>query len=283
MFYGILYTEVMQMKKTISILVMILVAVGLMIPSVHAAKITVPVSIGKTVIDGVLIEDTTFVPFDTVCEVLGASRITWDPATDIVAAECRGITVASREWASFIEANGRCFYTGPYCRSIGGMLYVPIRPLAKAFDADVIWHEDSFSVTVVDHGRVCKSGDEVYPVDAVKWLSRIIYAEANIEPMQGKLAVGNVIMNRVASSEFPNTIYGVIFDRKFGTQFTPVANGMIYNSASDDCRRAAMLVLEGYSMNGDALYFMNAEKANNLWVKYNRPYLFTIGEHSFYA
>ena len=69
------------------------------------------------------------------------------------------------------------------------------------------------------------------------WLSRILYAEANTEPLAGKIAVGNVIMNRVKSPEFPDTIYSVIFDRKYGVQFTPVANGSVYNNANEECER----------------------------------------------
>lgn len=68
-------------------------------------------------------------------------------------------------------------------------------------------------------------------------------------------------MNRVDSPEFPNTIYSVIFDRKYGVQFTPVANGSIYNSANAECERAAKMVLEGTSVDNEVLYFMNAAAA----------------------
>lgn len=270
------------MKKILSVIFAAVMLAMLICIPVHAENRRIPVSIGNTTIDGVLIEDTTFVPFDTFCYAMGADSVTWNSKTDIVSASCRGIVIESKEWASYIEANGRCFYTGPYCRSIGGMLYVPVRPLAKAFDAEVIWNGDNYSVRIIDGGGVCESGDSYYWDGAVMWLSRIIYAEANTEPLLGKIAVGNVIMNRVNSSEFPNTIYSVIFDRKYGIQFTPVANGSIYNSANAECERAAKMVLEGTSVDDEALYFMNAAAASNLWVKNNREYRFSIGSHSFY-
>ena len=69
-----------------------------------------------------------------------------------------------------------------------------------------------------------------YRPDEVLWLSRIIIAESRGESLLGQIAVGNVVLNRVKSRDFPNTIYGVIFDRKYGVQFTPVANGTIYNT-----------------------------------------------------
>ena len=270
------------MKKMLSVmLAAVMLAILICIP-VHAGNRQIPVYIGNTTVEGVLIEDTTFVPFDTFCYAMGADSVTWDPKTNVVSASCRGIVIESKEGVSYIEANGRCFYTGPYCRPIDGMLYVPVRPLAKAFDAEVIWNGDNYSVQIIDGGGVCESGDSYYWDGAVMWLSRIIYAEANTEPMLGKIAVGNVIMNRVDSPEFPNTIYSVIFDRKYGVQFTPVANGSIYNSANAECERAAKMVLEGTSVDNEVLYFMNAAAASNLWVKNNREYRFSIGSHSFY-
>lgn len=270
------------MKKMLSILfAAVLLAVLICVP-VHAENRQIPVYIGNETVNGVLIENTTFVPFDIFCEAMDADSITWDPKTNVVSASCRGIVIESKDGASYIEANGRCFYTGLSCRSIDGMLYVPVRPLAKAFDAEVIWNGDNYSVKIIDGGGVCESGDSYYWDGAVMWLSRIIYAEANTEPLLGKIAVGDVIMNRVNSSEFPNTIYSVIFDRKYGVQFTPVANGSIYNSANAECERAAKMVLEGTSVDHEILYFMNASAASNLWVKNNREYCFSIGKHSFY-
>lgn len=270
------------MKKMLSCLIAVVMLAALVCLPVHAADRAIPVYIGSRTVEGVLIEDTTFVPFDTFCYEMGADTVTWDPETDVVSAFCRGIVIESKEWASYVEANGRCFYTGPACRSIGGMLYVPVRALAKAFDAEVIWNAENFSVEILDRGGVCESGDTYYWDGAVMWLSRIIYAEANTEPLTGKIAVGNVIMNRVNSPEFPDTIYSVIFDREYGVQFTPVANGSVYNNANAECERAAKMVLEGTTVSEDALYFMNVAAASNLWVQNNREYLFTIGNHSFY-
>ncbi len=270
------------MKKMLSSLLTAALAAVLLCLPVRAETRSVPVYIGGRTVEGILIEDTTFVPFDTFCYEMGADTVTWDPETDVVSAFCRGIVIESKEWASYVEANGRCFYTGPSCRSIGGMLYVPVRALAAAFDAEVIWNAENFSVELLDGGGVCESGDTYYWDGAVMWLSRILYAEAGAEPLAGKIAVGNVILNRVESPAFPDTIYSVIFDREYGVQFTPVANGSIYNDADEECIRAAKMVLEGVSVSDDALYFMNAATADSRWIEENCEYLFTIGNHSFY-
>jgi N-acetylmuramoyl-L-alanine amidase len=130
--------------------------------------------------------------------------------------------------------------------------------------------------------RRLKSAEQFYAEDAVYWLSRIISAEARGEDLRGKIAVGNVVLNRVRSTQFPNTIYGVIFDKKYGTQFAPTANGTIYNTPTADSIIAAKMCLEGYSLSSEILYFVNPQKAPNSWISKTRSHVFTVGNHAFY-
>ena len=249
---------------------------------VSAANATIPVQMGNTVLEGVLIEEKTYVSLVDFGRAVDPSAKLLSTTGGIHKISARGITVSAQLWNSYIEANGRCFYTDTTCRLIDGELYVPIRPLAYIFNVDVKWNDATRSVTLVDRSGVCLSGDKVYWDGAVLWLSRIIYAESRGEPLLGKIAVGNVVMNRVASPQYPNTIYGVIFDRKYGTQFTPVATGAIYNTPTDECIRAAKMVLEGTSVSDDILFFMNPRIATSSWISKNRPFAFSIGNHSFY-
>jgi len=117
--------------------------------------------------------------------------------------------------------------------------------------------------------------------DDLLWLARIIEAEAGNEPYEGKLAVGSVIINRVKSNEFPSTIYGVIFDSKYGVQFTPTANGTIYNKPSEESNRAAVEILKGNIYNNEILYFVNHDISNSKWFE-TKKYVFKIGNHTFY-
>ena len=103
------------------------------------------------------------------------------------------------------------------------------------------------------------------------------------ESFEGKLAVGNVVLNRVNSSMFPNTVYGVIFDFSCGVQFTPAANGTVYNTPSADSVEAAKQCLDGKNVVGNALFFMNGAIAQSAWISNNRTYIMTIGNHQFYA
>jgi len=119
--------------------------------------------------------------------------------------------------------------------------------------------------------------------DSLYWLGRIVYAEAGAEPYKGQVAVANVILNRVRSSKFPDTVYGVIFEYYKGIpQFSPVADGTIYNTPSKTAMKAAQDAANGYAPVGDALYFFNPDKAVGSWIRNTRTYITTIGGHAFY-
>lgn len=122
-----------------------------------------------------------------------------------------------------------------------------------------------------------------YNTGDIYWLARIIEAEAGGEPYEGKVAVGNVILNRVNSKEFPNTIYNVIFEY-YGSipQFSPVADGTIYNTPSQESIDAAKDSLNGMRPVGNSTYFFNPNKAAGTWIVKNKSYVSRIGGHVFY-
>lgn len=118
----------------------------------------------------------------------------------------------------------------------------------------------------------------------IYWLARLIEAEAGGEPYNGKVAVGNVVMNRVKSSLFPNTVKGVIFEYYKGIpMFSPVDNGTIYNTPSQASINAARAAYSGQKPVGNATYFYNPDIAKSSWIARNKTYITTIGEHAFYA
>lgn len=154
--------------------------------------------------------------------------------------------------------------------------------ISKALSIEVVWDSDRRTVVLTDTGDTLLSADKFYNSSDLYWLSRIISAESAGEPLTGKIAVGNVVLNRKASPSYPNTIYGVIFDRKGGTQFTPAAIGTIYNSPTAESIMAAKICLEGYSIDQNILFFMNPRIATNNWISKNRPFAFRIANHDFY-
>lgn len=115
------------------------------------------------------------------------------------------------------------------------------------------------------------------------WLSRIIHAESESEPYEGKMAVGNVVLNRVNSRDFPNTVKGVIFEYFQGIpQFSPVAEGTIYNTPSQASIEAAKNALNGVKPVGSSTYFFNPDKSAGKWIVANKTYVKRIGNHVFY-
>ena len=121
-----------------------------------------------------------------------------------------------------------------------------------------------------------------YSEEDLLWLAKIVEAEAQGETYPSKLGVANVIINRRDSGQYPSTIKEVIFDKRFGVQFTPTANGAVYNTPSASSFIAAMEALEGRNNASDTLFFMNPHLATSNWISNNRQYAFTIGGHSYY-
>ncbi len=122
-----------------------------------------------------------------------------------------------------------------------------------------------------------------YTSEDLYWLSRIVNAEARGESYQAKVAVANVILNRVASKEYPDTIKSVIFDKKFGVQFQPVSNNAIYQAPSQECTNAALEALENADKKtSGALFFINPRIAQSSWVSSNRKFAFRLENHDFY-
>ena len=157
-----------------------------------------------------------------------------------------------------------------------------MRPLARALGLEVKWNDATRSVDLTRSNSTLLSGTSFYKSDEVLWLSRIIEAEAGGESFEGKIAVGNVVLNRVKSPLYPNTIYQVIFDFKHGIQFTPAYTGTIYNTPSTDSVIAAKVCLDGYEIAPGVLFFFNPRIATSSWISQNRPYAMTIGNHDFY-
>ncbi len=210
------------------------------------------------------------------------AKVTYTSYNRTITVKTDKLTLTAKDGASYIVANGRYLFTSTPIYMKNGRMYAPLLLMAKAFDAKASWSNATSSFNIARGSGGILSGDKYYREDEVYWLSKIINAEAGGEIMIGKIAVGNVVLNRTRSSSFPNTIYGVIFDTKNGVQFSPVANGMIYKTPNSDSIIAAKICLEGYTISYDILYFVNPVYAPNSWASKNRSYFDKIGNHVFY-
>lgn len=108
-------------------------------------------------------------------------------------------------------------------------------------------------------------------------LSCCVYGEARGESYTGKVAIAAVVLNRVKSSRFPNTISGVIYQNG---AFTCVADGQINMGTNDECTRAAQDALNGWDPTYGSIYYYNPKTATNAWIR-SRPVVVTIGNHIF--
>lgn len=111
----------------------------------------------------------------------------------------------------------------------------------------------------------------------VNLLARAIYGEARGEPYTGQVAVGAVILNRVKSSKFPNTIAGVIYQ---SGAFDAVSDGQINLTPDSTAKKAAQDALNGWDPSYGAIYYFNPSTATNKWI-WSRPLTVTIGKHRF--
>ena len=221
---------------------------------------------------------TTYVSLRTVAGLLAPeAEVSWEDGAAWVRGD--GLTLCARPGDLWLTVNDRALYIPGGVLAEDGRVLVPIRVLAEALGGTVDWSREEGVTLTVGGGR---PNPPAYTRDELYWMSRIISAESRGEPLLGKLAVGTVVLNRVASEEFPDTIYDVIFDTKWGVQFQPVANGTVYNEPTAESVLAAKLVLDGARVAGDSLYFLAPHLTDNHWTMENREFVVTIGCHWFY-
>lgn len=245
-----------------------------------AATITVAGTALPSTVHTFVVNGSTYVPLRAVAQLLDpTASVTWKNGTAYVTSS--KLSLSAKPGDCWIEANGRYFYLPDGVKLVNGSVMVHVRALASAMGGSVSWNSSTGAITV--HRGSGAPAAASYSENDLYWLARIISAESQGEPMKGKIAVGTVVLNRVASSQFPNSVYDVIFDTQWGVQFTPVSNGTVYNTPTAESVIAAKLCLEGAREAGSALYFLDPSQSSNLWVMNNRTYVTTIGCHRFYA
>ncbi len=241
---------------------------------------------GRRILSGQVadIGGTVYVPVQRFAELFGSFKTTYIAATEEVTVTGKNLKIHVRAGDDHITVNDRIFYAPTKVLSLGGWIFVPLEQMSRALNANVRIRRGYYDayITSGDPTAVATAA-EYYDAADLYWLSRIISAEAQGEPFRGQIAVGNVVLNRVESAEFPNTVKGVVFDRQYGVQFSPVASGTIYNSPTASAVRAAKICLEGYTLSDKMLYFYNPAIATSSWIGRTRPYIMTVGNHKFYG
>ena len=166
-----------------------------------------------------------------------------------------GIDLRAQDGDIYFTCNGRYLYVEDGVSVQGGQALLPLSELARCLNVSAAWDRVGWGIEVTAGEIVpLQSGDTYYDETDVYWLSHVIYAEAGSQSLRGQIAVGSVVMNRIASDEFPgqDDVYSVIFAKN---QFEVVVNGMIYMQPDETAVIAAKLALEGYDVTDGSTYF----------------------------
>ncbi|WP_432663519.1 stalk domain-containing protein [Wukongibacter baidiensis] len=215
----------------------------------------------------------TFVPIRFIAEALNVDEILWDDESRRATLVNDSKTIELTLGSNIAKVNGKEVELDAPISVHEGRTFVPVRFVSEIFDCIVKWDYENYMVLIDTDNS---SAEDLY------WLSRIVHAEADGESFEGKLAVANVIINRKNSPDFPDTIKDVVFDTKHGYQYTPAANGTVFNSPSSESIRAATLALSGNNNISDCLYFLNPRISTNNWIIKNKTFYKRIGLHDFY-
>lgn len=223
----------------------------------------------------------TYVPVRDFFAAMGCT-VTWDSGAGKIritrGEELEGELIPGSRLAQF---NGRCWYMADACVNLEDVNMIPLRDAAKVFNAAVTWEEATRTACLEGYGLLEPGGTFYDPADLL-WIARIVRHESGNQILDGKVAVANVILNRMHSPAFPNTAEEVIFDTRSGVQFVTRESTKIYIEPSEECFLAAKLAMEGYETAPDCLYFASNSVAKRCWAGRNRPTFGVIGGHTFF-
>ena len=230
----------------------------------------------------IVMNNTLYLPLRAFANALGNATVTYDKSTRTATLSMPGLYLTATDCGFVTYANDRPLFSfSPNVLMSNGKMYIPASALTKATGVTIESITDN-KVNIKGTYKPLTPASKFYREDEVYWLSKIISAESQGESLIGQIAVGDVIMNRVNSSLYPNTIWGVIFDRKYGVQFSPILDGSIYNTPTYTSVLAAKICLEGTSLSDNALFFLNPRAAESNWIVKSREYAYSIGGHDFY-
>ncbi len=212
---------------------------------------------------GFLDNGSTYVPVRAFAESMGA-QVEWKNHQ----------TTITRENVSFVLSSENSV-------NCEGQLYAPISVFKANFEFETLWDAVLLKVSVTDEASVVPHNYRYTSIsdDEILNLARIIQLEAHGESLKCQIAIGNVILNRVVSNKFPDTVTEVIFQpnqfppvTKFKMDFVPLQSSIV----------AAKLALMGVNEADGALFFVSASAASS-WVGLNRPFIKRLDNTMFYS
>lgn len=229
--------------------------------------------------------EAVFLPPEAVCAAARLS-MSWSEDNGTLTLSVPGAVLTGHKDDGYFEADGRYIYAPDGWLVKGDVLYLPSDAVERLFGVKINVSEKRDRLELsTDKLAVISGGANYYELnydaELLYWLPQIINAEAKFEPLAGQIGVGNVVMNRLRSPDFPDTIFEVIYDTEHTVQFEPISTGGIFQEPTEQATIAAYLCLEGYSTVGGSLYFVNPEFGSG-WFDSSLELVETIGHHNFY-
>jgi len=235
-----------------------------------------------------LVEGTTLIPLQDMAGLLGGHIY---PSPDGKILRLAYENQSYLLFCSRTEARGPdgeiLLSVAPYWQQ--NSLMVPVRFMAQVFGFDVLWHAELNvvelqGITIPEdffrqYAEQVRQQQFIYNIsdEELDLLLHLISAESPDEPLEGQVAVAAVVLNRVESPHFPNTVWDVIMQPR---QFSPVWNGQIKRPIVPTAEEAAMRALRGVDPTNGALYFFNPRRTNDAFLWSLTP-LVDIGDHRF--
>jgi N-acetylmuramoyl-L-alanine amidase len=191
-----------------------------------------------------------------------------------------------------IELQSRLQYIGFYKGKIDGVFgwgtYWALRNFQSEFGLPIDGLAGSQTkqklVSVTKFNRADNQAQETannvpagYSQNDIQLMANAVHGEARGEPYIGQVAVAAVILNRVNSATFPNTVSGVIFEPR---AFTAVADGQIWLTPNETSKKAVVDAINGWDPTENANYYFNPDTATSSWI-WGRPQIKQIGKHIF--
>lgn len=230
----------------------------------------------------IVIDNTVYVPLRNLAERLGA-KVHWEAVDGAVRVTYDDRVIELWIGSTSAVVDGNPFMLEHVTFAKDERTYVPLRFLTQSLGMYVSWIDSTKTVRITSTMVEEMGAPRVaYTSEDKKWLAQIIEAEAGGEPLDGKIAVGAVIVNRVLANDFPDSITDVIFEYANGYyQFTPVQNKTIYTvTPSSETMAAVESALFGSDPTEGALFFYNPKKSASLWLA-SRKVSKDIGSHRF--
>jgi len=277
-----------MLKKTIVLLVVIVMLLSFPVSAVDTYggyDIPIDIDINGSFIQCVqkpIIQDgITYLPLRAFSDAIGGA-ITWNGE------EGAATMVQDGHSFTFYPGKSYCYIDGVQYNHAAiiykDLTFIPVRVVSEMLHYDVEWDEFYLTVKITAPGvSVLESSkDATYTYEDVLYLGKIIQIESGYQHFDVMLGVGGTILNRMHSSEFPNTVKDVIFDTKYSVQFPPAHTEKFDKTPSKASIIAAKSVLNGVNIVGNSLYFIDTQHASSSWAHNNRPFYATISDMNFY-